>query len=291
MGALMPAFPTPAPISVRVELSLGHAHLIAGPRADTVVVVNPSDRSRRSDIEAAEKTIVEFSNGILHVRAPRARGLGSYIGPTSRSGSVDVTIELPEGSDLEAEADLAHFRADGRLGDTRIKAGAGDIAVDQAGAVTLASGAGTVSVGRSAGHTKVTTAGDMRLGEIEGDAQIKNLNGKTWVGEVTGPISVKSANGDIVVDKAHGEVAAKTANGSIEIGEVVSGTVVLGTASGHLEIAVREGTAAWVDAKTQFGRVPNSLGPTGGPEPSEQTVEIRARTAFGDVVIRRSGTN
>ena len=286
----MPAFATPEPISVRVELSLGHAHLIAGPRADTVVVVNPTDRSRRSDVEAAEKTSVEFSNGILQVKAPRARGLSSVIGPTSRTGSVEVTIELPEGSALEADADLAHFRADGRLGDTRIKSGAGDISVDQAGELILASGAGTISLGRSEGHAKITTAGDMRLGEIDGDAQIKNLNGKTWVGEVTGPISVKSANGDIVVDKAHGEVAAKTANGNIEIGEVVSGSVVLGTASGHLDVAIREGTAAWVDASTQFGRVHNSLGSAGGPEPSEQTVEIRARTAFGDIVIRRSNT-
>jgi DUF4097 and DUF4098 domain-containing protein YvlB len=287
MGALMPTFATPEPISARVELSLGHVHLIASPRADTVVVVNPTDRSRPADVEAAEKASVQFSNGTLQISVPKPRVLSSLIGPTSKTGSVDVTIELPEGSDLEAEADLGDFRTDGRLGDTRIKAGAGDIAVDQAGGLTLASGAGRVDVGRSVGHTEVTSAGDMHLREIDGDAQIKNLNGKTWVGEVTGPIRVKSANGDIVVDKAHAEIAAKTANGNIEIGEVVTGSVVLGTASGHVEVAIRKGTAAWVDASTQFGRVHNSLGAAGGPEPSEQTVEIQARTHFGDIVIRR----
>ena len=49
-----------------------------------------------------------------------------------------------------------------------------------------------------------------------------------------------------------------------------------------------KGTAAWVDAKTSFGRVHNRLGSADGPELSEKTVEIRARTSFGDIVIRRA---
>jgi hypothetical protein len=28
-----------------------------------------------------------------------------------------------------------------------------------------------------------------------------------------------------------------------------------------------------------------------GPEPSDQTVEVRARTSYGDIVIRRSPAN
>ncbi len=287
----MPAFETPRAISAKLELSLGHAHLIASDRTDTVVVVNPSNRSKQADLEAAEKTVVHFSNGMLLVSAPKPRGLGSVIGPTKRTGSVDVTIELPEGSALEADADLADFRTDGRFGGIRIKSGAGDIEVDETADLNLATGAGTVAVVRATGRTEVTAAGDMRLGLIDGEAQIKNMNGKTWIGEVTGPLRVKSANGDITVDIAHADVALKTANGNIELGEVISGTVVLGTASGHVGIAIREGTAAWVDASTQFGRVHNTLEIAGGPEPSENAVEIRARTSFGDIAIRRSRTN
>ncbi len=48
------------------------------------------------------------------------------------------------------------------------------------------------------------------------------------------------------------------------------------TASGGLEIGVREGTAAWIDATTKFGRVHNDLTPADRPEPSAETVQVRA---------------
>jgi len=283
----MPAFETREPISVTVELQLGDVHVIASERADTVVVVNPSDRSRKPDMEAAEKTRVEYSDGRLLIRAPRPRSLGTYIG-VGRTGSIDVTIELPTDSNLNGEAGWADFRGNGRLGDIIIKTGAGDIRLDTTRQLHLTTGAGSVTVNRAVGRTELTGAGDMRIGVINGEAEIKNLNGKTWVGEVTGALRVKSANGDITVDLAHAGVGAKTANGHIQIGEVVSGSVVLATAAGGLEIGIRDGTAAWVDAKTQFGRVHNDLGSAEAPEPSQETVEIRARTSFGDIVIHRS---
>ena len=283
----MPAFDTPGPISVMIELPLGDVHVLASDRADTVVVVNPSDRSRPPDVLAAEKTRIEFSNGRLLIRAPKPRGLGTYIG-VGRAGSVDVTIELPANSRLEGEAGFADFRSDGRLGDVRIETGAGDVQLDQTGQLHVVTGAGTVTVNHALGRAGITAAGDMRIGEIDGDAEIKNLNGKTWVGEVTGGLRVMSANGDIAVDSALAEVSVKTANGSIRIGEVVSGAIVLETASGGLDIGIRDGTSAWVDARTRFGRVHNALGQVEGPESSQKSIEIRARTSFGDILIRRS---
>jgi hypothetical protein len=38
---------------------------------------------------------------------------------------------------------------------------------------------------------------------------------------------------------------------------------------------------------TQFGRVHNHLDAADGPEPADETVEVRARTSYGDIVIRR----
>ena len=108
------------------------------------------------------------------------------------------------------------------------------------------------------------------------------------MGEVAGALRVKSANGDITVGRAHAGVGATTANGSIRVGEVVRGSVVIETASGGLEVGIRPGTIAWVDANSRFGRVHNTLDAAGGPDPAEETVEIRARTAFGDIVIRRA---
>jgi hypothetical protein len=69
------------------------------------------------------------------------------------------------------------------------------------------------------------------------------------------------------------------------------GTVTVESASGRLEIGVREGTAAWVDATTKFGRVRNDLTPSDDPGPSAETVRVRARTSFGDVRIARSSVS
>jgi len=117
---------------------------------------------------------------------------------------------------------------------------------------------------------------------------IKNSNGDTVVGEVTGDLRVTSANGRISVDRALASVMAKTANGNIRIGEVVNGAIELQTAAGELEIGIREGTAAWLDVSSRYGRVRNSLEETGSPGQSEARVEIRARTSYGDINIQRA---
>jgi DUF4097 and DUF4098 domain-containing protein YvlB len=117
---------------------------------------------------------------------------------------------------------------------------------------------------------------------------IKNSNGDTVVGEVTGDLRVKSANGRISVDRADASVVVKTANGNIRISEVVNGAIVLETAAGELEVGIREGTAAWLDVSSRYGRVRNSLDETNSPEQSEARVEIRARTSYGDILIHRA---
>ena len=138
------------------------------------------------------------------------------------------------------------------------------------------------------GSAEVIGGGALSLGDVTGDVEVKNLNGRTWIGRVGGTLNVKSANGDITVDRAHADVSAKTANGAIQLGEVLSGSVVLETSSGGLEVGIGAGTSAWVDARTRYGRVRNSLETAGGPEPSKATVEVRAQTSFGDIVIRRA---
>jgi DUF4097 and DUF4098 domain-containing protein YvlB len=101
-------------------------------------------------------------------------------------------------------------------------------------------------------------------------------------------VKVKSANGDVIIDDAGGDVTAKTANGNVRLGQVARGSVSIETASGAVEIGVREGTAAWIDATTKFGRVRNDLTPTDDPGESAETVQVHARTSFGDVLIARS---
>jgi hypothetical protein len=281
----MPKFDTPEPISVAIALLVGDIRITASERGDTVVLVSPSDPSKKTDVRAAQETRVEYSPGRLVIRAPKS---WRQYTPFGGSESIDVAIELPAGSQVEGEAAVADLGCEGRLGACRFSTSAGSMRLDETGPLHLSTSAGSVTVERVAGRAEVTAAGQVLIREIDGPAVIKNLNGLTWVGEVNGDIRCNAANGDINVDRALGAVAAKTANGAVRIGEVVRGSVELGTAYGELEVGIREGTAALLDVRSQFGRVVNSLTASEGPGPSDEKVEVRARTSFGDILIHRS---
>jgi DUF4097 and DUF4098 domain-containing protein YvlB len=280
----MPTFDTPEPISATIDVAVGDVRISAGDRGATVVDVRPSDASNDEDVKAAERTRVECANGQLLVKTPKLRSWSIR----SAGGSIDVTIEVPAGSRVHGAGQVADFRCDGRLDDCRIKTGLGHIQLDRADTLSLNSGIGDVSVDRATGHAEVTAgSGDVRVRELDRSAVIKNSNGDTWVGVAGGDLRIVAANGSIAVEEARASVVAKSANGDVRLGEVVRGAVVLETRLGDLEVGIREGTAAWLDVNATAGRVHNALDAADAPEPSAQTVEVRARTSAGSVVIRR----
>src|SRR3569833_1377407 len=261
----MPTYDTPEPIDAVIEVTAGRVEIHASDRTDTVVDVRPGDPTRDIDVAAADQTQVEFAGGQLSVRVPKNK-LRSLIG---RAPSVHVTIELPTDSRVDAKG-WADDRGQGRIGECSIDSAVGSIRLDQTAGLKLRTAAGNVSVGRSGGHTDVSTS-----------------SGKIWVGEIEGTAVVKTANGDITVHRALAAVNAKTAYGSVRGVEGVRGSVVLETGFGELEIGVREGTAAWLDVSSQYGTERSDLAAGEGPGESEETVEVRARTGYGDLVIRR----
>ncbi len=280
----MPAFQTPEPISAVIELVVGDVRIAAGQRLDTVVEVRPSDGARLDDVNAAEQTRVEYSGGRLLVKAT---GRWRSWSPFGYGGSVDVNIELPTGSRVTGASSLGTFRCTGALGDCRIKT-AGEIHVEQAGTVRLMTGLGDINLERASGDAELITAsGDVRADEIDGAAVIKNSNGDTRVGEITGELSVKAAHGDIAVARSHASIVAKTAHGDIRVAAAGPGSVVAETGVGGVEIAVPEGTAAWLDLHTGYGQLHNGLDAAQAPQSGADAVEVRARTGYGDITIRR----
>jgi Putative adhesin len=282
----MPIFDTPKPILVTLELGVGDVRVAASDRIDTNVDVRPTDPGKKSDVAAAEQTRVEFSAGRLLIKAPK--GWRHYT-PRGGGDSIDVQIELPAGSQLRGDAGVAALHTAGPLGECHYTTGVGDLQIDQAGPVHLRTGVGDIAVDRASGHVQISTgSGAVRLGSVDGTAVIKGANGDTWIGDVSGDLRVIAANGSIDVDHAHASVVAKTANGDVRFGEVEAGTVVAQTSLGKVEIGIREGVPAWLDLNTHFGNVSNELEAAGRPEPGNQTVEVRARSSFGDITIRRS---
>ena len=281
----MTTFDTPDPIAVDLEVGVGDVRIEASDRVDTTVEVGPSDPAKPADVRAAEQTRVEYANGHLTVKGPS--GWRQWV--SHRGDSIDVAISLPAGSRLQAEVGVAALRATGRLGECRAKVGVGDVSLEEVGALNLKTGAGDVTVDRVAGRAEVVTgSGGVRIGRIEGTAWVKNSNGDTWIGEAGGDARASTASGTITIDRAGAGVVAKSAHGRVHLGEVAHGTAVAESALGDLEIGVRDGVPAWLDLHTKFGRVRNELDASERPASGEDSVEVRAHTSMGDIVIHRS---
>ncbi|MEU6984665.1 DUF4097 family beta strand repeat-containing protein [Streptomyces sp. NPDC046324] len=278
----MPTFETPEPLSATVEIEIGRARIVAGKRTDTVVEVVPSDPGDKLDIQAAAETKVTCAGGKLLVKGPKKRSLFGKV------GAVDVTVELPAGSELTGSTGLGELIGEGRFGDCRLTTAAGDIQLEEAAAVRLKTSHGDILVDRTTGEAEIQGSGRVRVGRIDGAATIKNLNGETTIGEVGGELRVNSSNGPIGVARARSSVTAKTASGAIRLDEVVRGQITLDSAAGGLEVGIAEGTAAWLDVRSKAGRVRNELGAAEGPGQSDETVEVRGRTSVGDIIIRRA---
>jgi DUF4097 and DUF4098 domain-containing protein YvlB len=279
----VPTFDTPEPISATIEVAVGDVRITASDRPDTVVDVRPSDPGADIDVRAAEQTRVEYADGRLLVKAPNQRALGLF----GKPGSIDVEILLPSGSHLRGTAEIAAFHGTGSLGECWIKTAAGDIRLERTGALDVSSASGAIVVGTVTGQARVSSGGAVRLSDIDGDAVVKNSNGDSRIGTVSGDLAVKAANGDILVGHAGANVAAATSNGDVRIGEVTRGTVSVKSANGELEVGIPVGTAAYLDLHTQFGNMHNRLDPADAPPDGEDTVSIRARASYGDIVIRR----
>ncbi|WP_327235126.1 DUF4097 domain-containing protein [Streptomyces sp. NBC_01317] len=279
----MPSFDTPLPISVNARVDAGSIQFAAADRADTVVAVAPRDPKKDQDVRAAEQTEVSYTSGVLTVRTPKQR----Y--PLGRTGTVDVTVELPTDSNVDMTGAWAQVLGEGRLGDVRVKTSSGDVRLETTGPLHLTASHGSITVERVEGLAEITTSsGSLRVGTVDGPAVLKNSHGTTTVGTATGELRVNGSNGDIIVERAEDSVTATTAHGTLRVAEVVRGTVQLETSYGAIEVGVREGTAAWLDVSSSSGQVRNTLTPSETPEESEDTVKVRARTRYGNVDIRRA---
>ena len=279
----MPTYTTPTPIDLAIKLPVGAVEIFASDRKDTVVTVSPTNPAKAVDRRGAEETKVDFDGQRLTITGPRPRF--SFVGPFE---SVDVRVELPTGSRLTAETSGGGVRTVGRLGATRVKSSMVDL--DATGDLWVRAMHGNVTVADADGGVEITADhGQIRLGAITGDTVLKASHGTIVVGECGGALEAKLSYGDLDITKALDSVTAKTAYGSIQLHEISSGSIQVESGYGQITIGVRAGVPAWLDLSSKNGRVRNELDGDGAPDPSEQTVAVRARTQYGDITIQRAG--
>ena len=179
----MQKFDTPTPVSAVLDIPAGRIRFIAADRADTTVEILPADASKSRDVKAAERTTVEYRDGVLRIVALPAKNrlLGD-------SGSVEVTVQLPAGSRVEAKAAAAELRGVGRLGDVVFESAQGPVKLDETTGARLSTLAGDISVGRLGGPAEISTAkGDIRITEaVRGTVVLRVQAGDITVGAAAG---------------------------------------------------------------------------------------------------------
>ncbi|WP_449060700.1 DUF4097 family beta strand repeat-containing protein [Planomonospora algeriensis] len=183
----MHKFATPTPVSTVLDIPAGCIRLIAADRTDTTVEVLPANAAKSRDVKAAEQTTVAYDDGVLRICTPEPAN--QFFGP---SGSIEVTVQLPAGSRIEAKAASAELRGVGRLGDVSFTGAQGTIKLDETESAHLTLQAGDVSVGRLGGPARISTQkGDLRITEA-----------------VHGTVTLRTEHGDISVGAARGTSAS-----------------------------------------------------------------------------------
>lgn len=179
----MQNFDTPAAISVVLDIPAGRVQLIAADRADTTVEVLPADAAKSRDVRTAEQTTVTYAEGILRIAAtaPENKLVG-------HSGAVEVTVQLPAGSRVEATSASSELRGVGRLGEVVFEGVYRQIKLDEADSVRLSAVDGDVEVGRLTGPAEISTQrGAIRIAEaVRGTVVLSTQSGDISVAAATG---------------------------------------------------------------------------------------------------------
>jgi DUF4097 and DUF4098 domain-containing protein YvlB len=279
----MHEFQTPEPISAKLSLLVADVRLDASARDTTTVQLRPSDPDDPRDVEMVKRTQVSFEDGALSIRSPKS--LRSF----KPRGSIKVIVQLPTDSSVKVGTATGSFRTTGGLGSCRVDTAAAKIAIERARTAKISKAAGEVTIGEVAEDASIdSAAGAIRIDRIGGNAKIDNANGDARIGSIDGDLKLTGASGDVLVRHSGGSVAASTAFGAVRLLSVAHGRVKVDSARGDIEIGIAEGTAAWLNLNTSFGRARSELDAVERPGEQERTVEVSASTAFGDITVRRA---
>ncbi|MCX5052417.1 MULTISPECIES: DUF4097 family beta strand repeat-containing protein [unclassified Streptomyces] len=205
----MQKFDTPAPISAVLDIPAGRIQFIAADRADTTVEVLPANPSKTRDVQAAEQTTVAYADGVLRIHTPELKN--QLFGP---SGSLEVSVQLPAGSRIEARTASCELRGVGRLGDVAFDGAYRRIKIDEAASLRLTAVDGDVEVGRLGGPANISTArGDIRITEaVRGAVVLTTQSGDITVG------AAASVSAALAADTDYGRISNALKNdGSVEL--------------------------------------------------------------------------
>jgi DUF4097 and DUF4098 domain-containing protein YvlB len=268
-------FETPGEVTLDIRVPTGRVDIETrtGTTTEIELDVRGSDEEANELLEQARVELRETRGGhevIVHVEDRSWGGLRFW-----RKVDVRLAVRAPEGANLRYATSSADLRGLGRLGWLEAEAASGDIEVEELAGNAVAKAA----------------SGDVRLASVAGDASVNTASGDVKLGRVGGEAVVKTASGDVGIDDAGGAVDVATASGDQRIAAVTAGRVDLKSASGDIEVGIREGSNLWVDARAMSGDLSSEVelgeGPPDGADDAP-LVELQATSMSGDIEVVRA---
>jgi DUF4097 and DUF4098 domain-containing protein YvlB len=283
-------FQTPGKVRTELRLGAGEIRLTSGEEGQTVVTLEPlrDNDATREAIENARLEVRERGGEYVVVAEIRDRGRGFGF---SRGAEVRIEVRCPDGTDVEAKSGSGDIDGRGKFGSVDIETGSGDVEFeDLAGDAKINAASGDVSLESVGGNARINTAsGDQQIDALAGEAKLNSASGDVVLRSAGGAVEVNSASGDVIVHEAASSVSVNTASGDQEVLNAVQGRITLKSASGDLQVGIREGSTLHVDARSRSGDVRSELPVSEEPpEGDAPHIELRADTMSGDITVGRA---
>ena len=211
-------------------------------------------------VERADKVDLEYDqhNGTLTVRSRKKdKGLSRWFGERGRSPAFRISV--PNRTDLSLATQGGNVGVDDHEGEVIAQTSGGKIVIGEVnGNVDGRTSGGSIAIAGATGSVKATTSGGtIRLGRASAAVEATTAGGSIHVEHAKGPVLARTSGGSIELADVEGSVDARTTGGTIRAG--VSGQPsqdsALHTSGGSIHLALAEGIALDIDARTIGGRV------------------------------------
>jgi DUF4097 and DUF4098 domain-containing protein YvlB len=251
------------PVHADVVTKSGDISVQVGSGNEVRVGLKASIGNAQALLENAELSFDETSNELRirtlpHDQFDSLAGLTNLFMKSLRSGDLDVTLTLPEGSFIK---------------------------------VITASG-DTVTRGRLANIEVTTGSGDLKVGDTVSSVDVKTGSGDVVTGHVTETFECRCASGDVRCDGAATATDIHTASGDVVVMAERSGDISIRAVSGDVRINVKPGLIIDVSGTTVSGDLGSAipLDLSGGDDDGDEgeTVSINVVTVSGDFKISRA---
>lgn len=207
------ALPVPGTADLHIHLTSGSVRVIAEERDDVNIEHGAPSEDR------------------IHIDATGRISLKS-----AKSGSANLELHCPTGSDINIGA----------------ISGAVEL-VGQFGAVAITSISGHVKVERAESLDVRCVSGSIEIGSCSGECRLQTKSGTTTV-QSAGDTLASTISGRIQLERATGNVKMRTVSGSIDIGLEGKGDLAVETMSGHVRVEVPSGVHPSTRLKSLTGR-------------------------------------